>query len=465
MPKTRQLSKSVVSRLQERFSTRRARQAPVMASPPTRAFMADNAVFDVPGRTFIPITDARIAVHDAEHLAYNFSATLSDGVSRDYYATQLHPTYAGTSIYTVFSFETDAPVLGLQSFQPGYFTVRIDGELTAFTPPATASVQRWVEKITNPSRQMRRYDVISHGMTPGIWVGPYDTVRAPDLTREPSSLWFMDSYGTSPPTPAPVLPLAAMLQMGLYRASNSAVGGSGYQKDNTSATPPDNDLLKRLGELTITGWTPDMIVVCNGINDTDAASMNANAVAVFAQSRQRWPETVLVATGPWCPDGANAANAGTKYPGIRDNIKNALAAVSGPWVFIDNLAGVWNNSSGASGTAGGLPWQTGTGRAITFTGALSAATSAVLTSAWAGATGSNTILFSDGTTKTATLTNGSTAVSWSGAVTATANAAAYSVAGNAAVYVSADGTHLNPAGVDYLAARLASAIQDGVLAL
>ncbi|WP_374413261.1 hypothetical protein [Novosphingobium colocasiae] len=64
-----------------------------------------------------------------------------------------------------------------------------------------------------------------------------------------------------------------------------------------------------------------------------------------------------------------------------------------------------------------------TPNAITFTGALVAATSATLTSAFSGATNPNYIItFSDGSTRTVTLTNGSTAVSWTGAVTATASA-------------------------------------------
>lgn len=61
---------------------------------------------------------------------------------------------------------------------------------------------------------------------------------------------------------------------------------------------------------------------------------------------------------------------------------------------------------------------------LTFTAALTAATSGTLTAGWGGTTGSYTIYFSDSSYKTATLTNGSTAVSWTGAVTATANALA-----------------------------------------
>jgi len=55
----------------------------------------------------------------------------------------------------------------------------------------------------------------------------------------------------------------------------------------------------------------------------------------------------------------------------------------------------------------------------TLTGSLTGETSKSFTSVWGGTTGSYSIIFSDGTIKTSTLTNGSAAFSWTGAVTAT----------------------------------------------
>lgn len=62
---------------------------------------------------------------------------------------------------------------------------------------------------------------------------------------------------------------------------------------------------------------------------------------------------------------------------------------------------------------------------ITFTSALSAATSASLSSSWSGVTGLFTVTFSDGSVQTASLTNGSASISWPIAVTATASATIY----------------------------------------
>ena len=68
--------------------------------------------------------------------------------------------------------------------------------------------------------------------------------------------------------------------------------------------------------------------------------------------------------------------------------------------------------------------------AITFTGALTSATSGTLTANWGGPTGSFYVTFSTGAPQLAAFTNGSTAVTWSTAVTATAaaNAATAQVA-------------------------------------
>jgi lysophospholipase L1-like esterase len=119
-----------------------------------------------------------------------------------------------------------------------------------------------------------------------------------------------------------------------------------------------------------------------------------------------YPTTVLVAAGPWCPSQTNATQSGGTYPGIRDKIYAGIQTISGPWCFIDNLLGTWVNSSGASGDAGNIAWQTGTGKV--------------------GATTGN---------------------------------------GNGDLYVSSDGVHPNAVGVDYLADRLAASIRDSILAL
>ena len=86
---------------------------------------------------------------------------------------------------------------------------------------------------------------------------------------------------------------------------------------------------------------------------------------------------------------------------------------------------------------------------LTFTGALSGATSGTLTAAFTGPTGTYSLVFSDGSYRSSTLTNGSTSVSWTGAVTATALFTAYrsdsigvSIAGSSVQSTLVDDCHL-----------------------
>lgn len=71
-----------------------------------------------------------------------------------------------------------------------------------------------------------------------------------------------------------------------------------------------------------------------------------------------------------------------------------------------------------------ISWQTGLyGEVFSTTSVISAgATSATLSTAWEGSSGSITSYFSDGSSKTVTYTNGSTAITWTGGLTGTVEA-------------------------------------------
>ena len=135
----------------------------------------------------------------------------------------------------------------------------------------------------------------------------------------------------------------------------------------------------------------------------------------------------------------------------------------GAYKFTITLAGKLQqaHASGATWTVVGGSYISGVGAAITFTATVSAATSATLSQNWAGPTDTYNIQFSDGTVKAVTLTNGSTSVSWTGAVTATASAIAYlgSVPGSAVAYCGPDWIHPTFAGQVALGAALANGLQ------
>ena len=101
------------------------------------------------------------------------------------------------------------------------------------------------------------------------------------------------------------------------------------------------------------------------------------------------------------------------------------------------------------------------GAGIGFTGALSNATSATLSSAWAGTTGQYYLRFSTGEVRVVTLTSGLTTATWAGTVTASASVGAYTATpGNSIYYVDPDGTHPPLAGNVYLG----SLVYDGLVA-
>lgn len=81
---------------------------------------------------------------------------------------------------------------------------------------------------------------------------------------------------------------------------------------------------------------------------------------------------------------------------------------------------------------------------VVFTGALSAATSGTLATAWPNSTDTYNIVFSDGSVRAATLTNASTAVTWTGAVTATATAKGYPKITVPAASLAENGQHIIP---------------------
>jgi hypothetical protein len=85
---------------------------------------------------------------------------------------------------------------------------------------------------------------------------------------------------------------------------------------------------------------------------------------------------------------------------------------------------------------------------------------------WIGESGVYRIIFSDGTVKSATFTNGGDSVSWTGRVSANAKAGAFlSAPGNSIEFISIDFTHPNESGVDYLSMRIANSMSDAIMNL
>ncbi len=458
-----------------RLQSAMRRMAPIVAASvqPTFTKLADGAVSDIVGAVFVPLTDPRINLVNGSRINVAQTGGLNDGVQRPYYSDGFNAnTIAGYGAASLdFSFNWDGQVLELVTFQVGNFTLFVNGQYAGQI--ANASIAgRYIEKITFASAGPKVLRFIGAGTTPGFFVGPTDTVQRVGSNNDATVLTVTDSYGQRVDLLNVSSTRSMAIALGIPNCLVDAFGGTGYQQNNTTvpAGYQPNNYVTRLGQLPA-GLTPDMVVVLGGINDTSAANVTSVIGPYYQQLRALYPNAVVVAVGPWCPNGANATVAsGSKWPAIRDAIKAGVAAAGGPWVFIDNLAGTWTNSAGATGPAGGGQWQTGS-LLLTNTGGggtTSGSTALTLTSS-AGVVAGALIVGPNIPAGTTVASISGTTVTMSQAATATASAQTvsfYTASGNALNYLSNDGTHPSPAGITtFFNYYLPQAIHDAVMAL
>lgn len=272
------------------------------------------------------------------------------------------------------------------------------------------------------ARATRRISVYG-GSTQGpcaIAIGPQDTIQPWVRSDEPSMCVMSDSYGGGSSANwgmgGPFWEAASLV--GIPHIDLNCVGGTGYAPNNTNASTRlrGNTFGARLPDSVSSA--PDLFLTAGGINDNNSfaapplfntpaealAAFNNGVTRYYRDLRAALPNSVLVALGPWAPRESVPPNpvAISKLQTIR----NALQAVGGRWIFLDNLNGGWSNSSGASAPPTGRGWQTGTGKV--------------------GAPAGD---------------------------------------GNADIYVSSDGTHTTVAGNAYLGEVLASNLRAAILAL
>jgi hypothetical protein len=330
----------------------------------------------------------------------------------------------------------------------GRYEIYVDGKPLAGNPfnTVTPNVQK---KVALGSAKLRRIEFRFNKATTtitGVTVRkPYSVWPAPAIG--PLVFWQGDSWGEGPPYGDLVNPgdgyIMQLGRMNNWNTVAAGIGGTGWL-----ASPP-NDALPRAETLAdypnaaLIGWS-------FGINDGSAvpADITTAVKATLTRARVLQPNALFVVTGPWRGPGQAPSQA------ISDAVKAGFDAVKDDrMLFIDTYAENWQNGVGAG--YGGLA-RSGP---LTFTSTPTAAISATLTAAWGGANGSYTVTFqtaTGGVNKTVTLTNGSTAVSWTGAVTATSVDAwaVNATGGNSDLYFVNDLIHPGVIGHTYLARRL-----------
>lgn len=374
------------------------------------------------------------------------------------------------SLYNGFGweieFDTDSPIVETKFIgftAPGYaFRVIVDGQYVSYTATnhANNNTNNFITLDFAGVRKTRtiKFECAAQVAFRAINVVPNSQVSFPTGSADKVvGLFTGDSYseGQGALSFINAWPKSAGRRLGITDVRQVAVGATGYLSDS-------NGTRKKIAN-QISDWftvNSDIAVadvgyvfVAAGYNDYSPVSgttytpsqIATEALADWLAIRALLPNAVIAVLGVHC---------GCRGPDTRTtDIETALASSFATWAD--------GNSLFVPVATATPPWFVGDGSLLpAFTGALVAATSATLSSVFVGSTGTYNIVFSDGTVKSATLTNNSTAVSWSGAVTASAQASAYiTIRGNSEVMVSPDRTHPIDLGHQTYARLAASAVR------
>jgi lysophospholipase L1-like esterase len=220
------------------------------------------------------------------------------------------------------------------------------------------------------SRKVSVYARSSQGPA-ALAVEAGDSIRAWDRSAEACMGTMSDSYGQVSSKNwgqgGPFWEAAALL--GIPHQDMNSIGGTGYAVNSVNLNSGDSFGARIANSARL---MPDLFLTAGGINDNNwlalppyasadaaRAGFYSAVAAYFRDLRAAMPGTVLVAVGPWTPPGDPSPDAVVQAKVAA--ILGSLQAVSGPWVFIDNVTDYWLGSSGASSPPSGQRWQTGKG--------------------------------------------------------------------------------------------------------
>jgi hypothetical protein len=266
-----------------------------------------------------------------------------------------------------------------------------------------------------------------------------------DVSDVPHAVFLGDSYvfGSGPDLTADGVAVQMADRMGLaLQASGS--GGTGWNQTAVNVMRFDQRIAA--GDLGLAYQPPEVIFLHASVNDVyagqDYATVQAHGLTGLRAARAQCPGVPIVVFG--CIAAPNRVAA--QVAACEAAVANAVAA------FVDPLCRFVPIESDPGGK-----WITGLGSEIRFTAPLTGATAATLVTPWPAGTSatSYTLVFSDGSTRLASLTQNAAAVSWTGAVTAAANAMVRQTEGNARFTICPDWVHPSAYGAAYIGERYA----------
>lgn len=467
-----------------------------MSSPPTIIKQADyahpstwatplaSAVTHAVNTIAMPNAGGVVAINPRIELATGALTTIgvgnlgyNDASAFDFMAA--NSSVGGTSRPSIQTarFVTDAPYFGLGFCLTVKMAIRVDGEwaTNAFKTYTTVGYERYYVTLDFAGIRKSRLIEVFFWNTAGfgvVAIGPFDSLWAPPKTAL-NIVADGDSYLQGE---------TYYLYNGVFSEFAAAVnagylsypiGGTGYL--TVSGGYPN--ALTRLPQVTTAfGGQPDVVMIALGINDPKDSTSKANIASYFKALRAALPKALFVVLGPWCP----TETSGTSFNStVGAAIKASVRAAGGEFILIDNIAGTYEASWGASGSLGGTPWQTGTrmtlvgsaGVAIT---SISRTTNVVTvdTATAHGLTSTNTAVVMDSgsfngqftaTVVTATqFTYPQTAANETGTTLGTAGKLLVAGTGNGNVSSIGDGTHGNKEEYQYLSQRILEAVKTAV---
>lgn len=156
----------------------------------------------------------------------------------------------------------------------------------------------------------------------------------------------------------------ALMRCGVKITAVDQIGSTGYIRTNGA-----QNALQRLPKAIAA--QPDVFWTVMGINDplpNTYAELRVQIMTYYLQARAAMPDAVIITQPSFCPKESNAYTPGQNAQLVRQYVLEALDAIGGPWIFIDNITSGWLTSAGTAKVGTGKSWQTGDGKTGSPTG-------------------------------------------------------------------------------------------------
>lgn len=167
-------------------------------------------------------------------------------------------------------------------------------------PAFDAQLRRCV--ITFPSRKMRDIELVGMAVPPDqIIIDATDSIELPDMSG-PTAIVTGDSFSEGTGAVGNSLGLGMMIpkMLGIRKVLVSALGGTGYIGTSGGVR---KDLAERL-DTDIVPYPADYFLHMNGVNDSGAGDLDANATSVFDRLDVSHPNAVSFVFAGFNPTGS-----------------------------------------------------------------------------------------------------------------------------------------------------------------